>query len=764
MEQEKTPLTRGQVTRALRAFIVASGFWGAWGQAVGIGNAVFTGYALYLGADESFISLITAVSYLLALTQLGAPLLGRWVQNKKRLIIGCGFGEILMRGLPAAIPFLFVSSLWPGAFMVLICLGLLCGYTLSPFYNTWVADTIPKDIRARFTSRQTIVSTLVAMIAGFAIGQFIDLFGEARQRDSFLIVIVAGSFFGWLGYLTLGRAPIPRSEEAGEHHRPAMLLQPFRDPSFRRAVLFYGLWTFATGVGGPLYAVFMLEELHISYTTISIYNALFMLTSILGYQVWGGLVDRFGGKPVLQILMVPATLIPLIWIFNTPESYYLVPVAFVVSGIVYSGFQVAITPMLYELLPEDERRSFYLASWSATVNLIGALGPLATSYLALALHQVRWDFAGFTLGSLQLIFLISCVIRLLPLALLGTVRNSKAISSMHLVSQMLRGNLLSYAYNAAIYNLASAEERRARAALALGRSGNPLAIDELVQGLADASPKVRRSAAQALGESGSEKAADPLLRELMSDDSDIRSEAAEALGRLGMARSIDPLITALEDEDPRVRMSAIRGLSQIGGEEVQELLFWHFSSSFDPRTFPTLVEVLGEMGDHRIIKPTLQHLEDFGSAAVRLQLLNSVCRAVGAESQFYRLLSYEPTRRVAELSKLLRRASSTLATSRSLDTEYRQELRRSFERLIQAYETENAEWMVEAVRQIAGTVRDAFSGTGQKPYELLPVYLVLLAVNYFLESPARADLPEAQEIFLTVCLERMADLIKEIGD
>ncbi|MSR81838.1 MAG: MFS transporter [Candidatus Latescibacteria bacterium] len=769
MGQEKPLLTRGEVPRALRAFITASGFWGAWGQAVGIGNAVFTGYALYLGADESFISLITAVSYLLALTQLAAPLLGRWIQNKKRLILGFGFGEVLMRGLPAAIPFIygyfhFAPSLQLGAFMALICLSLLCGYIISPFYSTWVADTIPTDIRARFTSRQTIISTLVAMVAGFAIGQFIDFFPDADKRDGFIIVIAAGSLFGWVGYLTLWRAPFPQTEERGQHHRPSMLLQPFKDTNFRRAVLFYGLWTFATGVGGPLYAVFMLQELHISYTTISIYNALFMVTSILGYQVWGGLVDRFGGKPVLQILMVPATLIPLLWLFNTPQSHYLVPVAFVVSGIVYSGFQVAATPILYELLPEDERRSFYLASWSATVNLIGALGPLATSYLAIALHQVHWDFAGFTLGSLQLIFLISCLLRLLPLGLLPLVRNSKAISSMHLVSQLFRGNLLSYAYNAAVYNLASAEDRRARAAEGLGRSGNPLAIEELVQGLADASPKVRRSAAQALGESGSEKAAAPLVRELMSDDSDIRSEAAEALGRLGMARAIDPLITALEDEDPRVRMSAIRGLSQIGGDEVRELLFWHFSSGFDPRTFSTLVEVLGEMGDYRIIKPTLQHLEDFGSAAVRLQLLNSVCRAVGAESQFYKLLSYEPTRRVAELIKMLKRASSNLATSRALDTEFRQELRRSFERLVQAYETENAEWLVEAVQQIAGVVRDAFASTGQKSYEILPVYLVLLAINFFLESQARADLPEAQEIFLTVCLERMANLIKEIGD
>ena len=124
------------------------------------------------------------------------------------------------------------------------------------------------------------------------------------------------------------------------------------------------------------------------------------------------------------------------------------------------------------------------------------------------------------------------------------VSDSKQTSSRELLSQMRRGNLLSYAYNATVYNLAKAEDTRARAAYALGRSGNPLAIEQLIQALQDASPKVRRSAARALGESGSDSASEPLLRELLDGASDIRSEAAEALGQLGAPASIDPLVDA----------------------------------------------------------------------------------------------------------------------------------------------------------------------------------------------------------------------------
>ncbi len=49
-------LSNRQTARALRAFIISSTFWGAWGRVVGIGVATFTGYALWLGATEAEIA------------------------------------------------------------------------------------------------------------------------------------------------------------------------------------------------------------------------------------------------------------------------------------------------------------------------------------------------------------------------------------------------------------------------------------------------------------------------------------------------------------------------------------------------------------------------------------------------------------------------------------------------------------------------------------------------------------------------------------
>ncbi len=760
-------LTRGEASRAMRGFISTSGVWGLWGQTAGIGTSVFTGYALFLGADASYVALFTSLAYFLAVCQLVVPALGRRLRRRKRYIVSVGLVEILFRSSPALIPFLFAEHLRLEALMVLVGIGLLCGHSLSPFYNTWVVNAVPESIRARFTSRQTIVSTLAAMIAGFVIGRFIDSFGAAEKQVGFSIVFGVGALFGWLGYILLSRTPFAAGADMREDEDPVggltRLLEPFRDGNFVRAVLFFGLWTFGLGVAGPLYSVFMLDHLGITYTEISLFNAAFMITSIAGYRLWAGLVDRFGSKPVLQILMLPATFIPFLWVWNAPGTYFMVPVALCLSGVLFSGILVAVTPLLYGLAPAGEQRPYYMASWSATVNLMGAMGPLVGALLARALQDVSFRVESFTIGHLQIIFMISAATRIPSLLLLGFVSDRSSISSRHLLSHLFRGNLLSYTFNTAVFNIAGREERRARAALALGRSGSPLAIEQLIQALADASPVVRRSAARALGETGSTEATDSLVRELLDGESDIRSEAAEALGHLGHQGGIDPLIQSLDDVDPRVRISAIRGLSEVASPEARELLFWYFGEHLDDSvTFPTLVDVLSHLGDHRVVKPTLHRLDRFRSAAVRLQLLNSACHSLGAGGEFYRLLSYDEERRAATLARVLRRASGALARSAALDVEVREQTRDGIDRMRRAHDAENVDWMEEAALQVAGVVRDGLSATGRRPYEVLSIYLVILALETFLQCEARLDLPEAREIFVAVCISRIGALVGEL--
>ena len=761
--EEETGLTRLEVNRGLRSFILSNGLFGAWSPCASLGAAAFTGYVLFLGADESFIPLLAGTASLLAILQLIAPILGKHIKNKKHFIVRFGLVEVLLRSATILIPVIFLPPAYLPALVVVIALGLVVQHSISPFHNTWIANTVPEKTRARFTSDQIIVSSIVAIIFGFFVGRFIDLYPEADKLEAFRWVFGVGAVIGAAAYLVLCRAPMARDAkpQAEQISSMRLLVQPFMDTNFRRAVYFYGSWAFSTSVAGSLYSVFMLKWLGVSYTEIALFNAAFLVTSIVGYRAWASLIDRFGSKPVLQILLIPAALTPVLWVFNSPDNYYLIPVALFVAGIFFSGISVAVQPLLFGLLPEGERRPYYLSAWSAAVSIMSALGPFTGSFLVRVLRDVEFTIIDFPIRSLQIIFLISALLRFVPIVILRFVRDRSTLSSRGLLSQMLRGNLMTYLYNATVYNLATGEERRARAALALGRSGSPLAIEQLTHALADASPLVRRSAARALGESRLEAATPRLVQELIDGSSDIRPEAAEALGRLGHVSSVDPLIDALEDADARVRISAIRSLAEMGGPEVHELLYWHFSDQSDAVTFPTLVDVLSQLGDHRVVKPALQRLDEFSSAAIRLQLLNSACRALGAQGEFYRLLSLDDNRRVTVVGRLLARAAGVLTRSSVLDAAVRDRLKEACKELSQAYERERVDALEAAVQRIAAAVRDGLSGAGNEAFQVLSVFLVIVALEDFLKCESRGEFGSAREIFLVVCLSRIGALLRE---
>jgi len=758
-------LSRGQSNRAMRSFVFASGLWGAWGQAVGFGTTAFTGFILYVGGDESLVALFTSLAYLLTLTQLLSPFLSSKIDRHKHTIIGFGFFEILFRCAPVLIYFIVPEDHRIGAMVGAIIISLFCGNLVGPIYNTWVSRAVPETIRARYTGKQTIISTVVAMLSGFAIGQFLDFHSEESRLQAFAWVFLIGTVFGLLGYLNLLRAPFPsNSKTDSETARLGDLITPFKNKKFVLAICFFGFWTFGQGLAGPLYSVFMLDRLKISYTEISIFNGLFMATSILGYRVWSVLIDRFGSKAVLQLLIIPASAIPFIWIFNEPGHYILVPIALVLSGIFYSGIGIGVNPLLFQLLPQGQKRTVYLAAWSVAVNLMGALGTFVGSFLAGKLVDFSMFIFGFNVGNLQVLFGLSSICCFISFILLQRVQDSKHIRSRELLSQMRRGNLLSYAYSAAIFNIAHGERTRARAAEALGRSGNPLAIEQLVQALADASPMVRRSAATALGESGVDGALNPLLRELNDGGSDIRGEAAEALGRLGHHESIDPLVEALSDSDLRVRISAIRGLGNISGEETHELLYWHFTSVFDPLTFPTLVGVLSTRKDRRIVKPTLAKIADFRSPAIQLQLLNSICRAIGAGNKFYRLLSEEDTDRIDSITQLMKEIHAELKDANAIEKTCRRKLLDAYNKLRLAYEQEDIEQMCHITKEITQEVRESLSGKANKAYEVLSVYMIIVALNTFLNDCQNTLKKRApREVFIVVCLFRLTKLISQIG-
>lgn len=661
-KQEQPPLTPSQSARGVRAFMLQSIFQGGWTHAFGINGAIYTGYALSIGATRADIAFLVSLSTLASLIQLFSVKFASRIRNKKALVITCGILGITFRFAPIALfPLFGPGPQSVGALYVLVILALLVTFIRGPIMSDWMSMTIPETHRAKFTSQRWLGLTVMAIFAGLLYGYIVDLYPEGIERyQGFFIVFLIGLASGVGASLILTRAPMPQPEELEEESLASALSSVLKDQEFMRLIKFRIFVSFAMGISMPFYSIYMLKVLKLSYTEIAIYTNIALVAVVLSNHLIGGMVSRFGNRPVLQVLLIPGTLAPILWILSGNDMIFLVPVAMFLTGVMNIGMKIAGISLLWSMVPPTGNRTPHFAVWSMSIHLFSSAGSLLGGLLVIRLEGFESNLWGLPIGSLQVVFILAAALFIIPSILLQQVSENKAQSTGSLITTIRRGNPLAYLYNSALMNLSDSENLRVRAATGMARSGSPLAAEDLIQALNDLSPEVRRKAAEGLGMIGSEDAVAPLIDQMADKESDIRAEAAEALGRIGHPLSLDPLREALSDRDPRVRISAIRGLGELSGDGVQDFLYQHVKNHYDLQTFPTLVDVLSKLGDARMVRMALENLEDFSSPVIRAQLLYSACRALGAGEEFHRLFIQDQVTQAGRINAMLQRAHKDL--------------------------------------------------------------------------------------------------------
>jgi hypothetical protein len=115
-------------------------------------------------------------------------------------------------------------------------------------------------------------------------------------------------------------------------------------------------------------------------------------------------------------------------------------------------------------------------------------------------------------------------------------------------------------------------EVRWRAAEALGKIGDPRAVEGLTKALNDQIDIVSLHAAEALGKIGDPRAVEALIEALDNPSVAVSSPSAIALGKIGDPRAFEALAKALRDTDVRLRASAADALGMIGGPTAIEAL------------------------------------------------------------------------------------------------------------------------------------------------------------------------------------------------
>lgn len=401
-------------------------------------------FAVALGASNAVIGLIAAIPPLAQLLQIPSIVLVERTKTRRKICVLASVASRL-----SILIMVFIPLLAPGIqglllMLVAVTIHAVFNAASTAAWNSWMKDLIPQETLGRFFSKRLAVQAFVGIITTLGGGILIDqwLRSEPTSLVPYSIVFFIGMIAGMIGVYFIYTIPEPRMIiETLNQRLLDTVRRPFQNYDFRRLMMFSATWSFAVTLAGPFFTVYLLEVLGYELSIVTGLAVLSQITSMLFYQWWGRLSDRFSNKTVLSVTTPIYVVGILLWIFTTvPEIHLftlpLLLLIHVILGLSAAAVNLSHGNLALKLAPRGESTS-YLVGWSIVNSIAAVMAPLAGGIIADSLYDshltfnLAWQGLGlsFDLGlvdirGLDFVFLISFLVGLYAIHRLAMIREA----------------------------------------------------------------------------------------------------------------------------------------------------------------------------------------------------------------------------------------------------------------------------------------------------------------------------------------------------
>lgn len=676
------------------------------------------GFTQSVGGSAFWVNLLAALPSLCGILQIPGAIWGRSFPTYRSVI---ALGGWIWRLLYIPLIFLPILPIPDVAKLTILiaCIGVGSAAVVAanPLYNDWLAELIPANSRGSFFSRRNAIGTAVGAGVGIIGALLLDAMKNGgMQNTGFSLIFGMASVCSGISFWFFFRMrDIPRENPVKANLISGLkaVEAPFRDPDYRRVLIFLGMAVVGQTFAGNLFAAFALQTLKLDYKVIQGTGVFHACGQVIAIRLWGFLSDKYGNKPVLVLLSFLMALSPIPWIYCHPGAdtwnTVLLLSTHVLMGVVWSGTALCqFNIMLATAKPSD--RGNYIAAGMTVSSLMGGIAPLLGASLFTELlaplsdaNAYKWVFFATVL--LRLV----AAVFLLPvkeegasgvgqtMRVLGTMRprgfmamrdlaRGTDMASREAAIQSVGEGRVGLASDEIIKALHDPTPRvRRQAAAALARLGDPRAVGELIHQLDEHPDLVEEETINALGDLGDAEAVRALIRTLQSPRSILRRAAARALGAIGSHEAAGPLMEAANKEnDPDLRRSALQALRQMGAVEAEPAIVAAFRdphpsvriaaaeavaeleitgaapalreclAAYQDEASAEVAYALGVAGEMSDIPQILGEATRAVSMITRRRCLLGVARLLGVEQQAYRLMLLEGMARDTALMELVK--------------------------------------------------------------------------------------------------------------
>ncbi|MEJ6482247.1 MFS transporter [Nostoc punctiforme UO1] len=395
-----------------------------------IGGALLSNFLLELGAGPVEIGLLAAIPQMVNLLQpLGAYLVNR--STSFRWYFMCIFvpSRLLWLILLPAI-WLVTSSRITGYQVVQLTLAILLvaniieAFGRAPWLG-WSAVLVPQRLRGRYFGFRNSILGLTNLVGvpllGLAVsawpGGTLQGYGTVLVLGIILGLISVGCQF-WMTDINPQLLKVGDSDTSHPQTK-GIDFSFLKDASFLKFVLYLSIWCFAVNISAPFFNLYMLDNLDIDISVVTIYHGLGTGANMLMLLLWGKLADRIGNRPLLLLVGVLVAVTPLLWLLvgnNQISFWILLPLLHILAGGTWAAIDLCTNNLMMGISPLRYQSS-YFAIAGAIAGITGAMGITIGGFLA------TLPGAAGLLG----LFVISGLLRMVALVPLVFVQEQRSI-------------------------------------------------------------------------------------------------------------------------------------------------------------------------------------------------------------------------------------------------------------------------------------------------------------------------------------------------
>ncbi|OUL26681.1 MFS transporter [Nostoc sp. T09] len=408
------------------------------------GGVLLVNFLLQLGATPVEIGLLSSIPLLVNFLQpLGAYLADRTSSRHWYTLAIFGPSRLLWLILVGGIAWFCYSDTkshqlvtWTlGIILITNILGALGGCA----WFSWMAALVPPSLRGRYFGLRNSAASLANLLSIPVLGYGISVW-PGGGIQGYGVLLFLGVIIGLISlacqfWMVDVNPQVYRSGKASsQHEENPDSAQPktfsiLKDSNFLKFLLYVGVWTFAMNLSAPFFNLYMLENLSLELTTVTIYASLIAGANLVMLVLWGKLADKVGNRPLLLLVGVLIAVTPLFWLGAGTDSisvWIWLPMIHMISGGFGAAIDLCNSNIQMEMAPLD-RPSQYFAIAAAVTGVSGGLGSATGGFLT------QLDI----IGGLPGLFALSAALRLIALLPLVFVREPRSKPIAHLMEKIL---------------------------------------------------------------------------------------------------------------------------------------------------------------------------------------------------------------------------------------------------------------------------------------------------------------------------------------